>query len=410
MSHEFAIVPYITLTRENAKNIIWPALISVTKRLGVEVEMKKNSGDVVFPHNGSKIILRGCDSSGEIEKLRGPKYPGAVIDEAQSFPEYMMTLIDEVLEPATMDYGGQIMVTGTPGPLPVGPFYRITNGIEPGWSVHHWTWRDNPHLPNRFEWIQEKIARHNWDENTPKYQREYEGKWVHDSDSLVYLFSDTRNVAPMFRPSIWNDTAYVLGIDLGFNDPSAFCVLAYSYETGERVVVESFQKSGMLAVDVAAAINDLSERYDFDKIVCDSGGFGKSIVESLRREYGIPAHAAEKSEKATAISNLNGELVNGKLKIVRSMNEELITQLQLLQWSERSLAAGVPKEDRRTQNHLCDAMLYANRSCGWSLEGPAPEGPEKGSDEWWAAEEKRMWEEIEEQERRKHINSFDLPW
>ena len=103
LKYERSINPYITLTRDSGKDILWPALYDLDTKLDLKLKFRENTGDIILP-NKSKIIIRGADDKRQIEKLRGPKYPIAVIDEAQGFPHFLHDLIEDVLEPATLDY------------------------------------------------------------------------------------------------------------------------------------------------------------------------------------------------------------------------------------------------------------------------------------------------------------------
>jgi len=400
-----AIVPYITLTRESAKNIIWPAIQQVCRAAGIEYEMKENIGDVVFPHNRSKIIIRGCDDRNQIEKFRGPKYPGAVIDEAQGFGGYILELIEDVLEPATMDYDGQILVTGTPNAICAGPFHEITTGIQQGWEVHSWTMRENPFLPDPEGWLQRKMQQKGWTPNHPTFLREYCGIWVQDVDSQVYSLKNY-NLVTDLEMALAKDWTYVLGMDVGFNDPSAFAVLAYSPSLGTIKVLESYQEPELLPIDVAMHVGDLQTRYTFESIVIDSGGIGKPYLESLRREHGIPAKHAEKVEKAAAIANFNSDLASSRIHIHQTANQELVEQMRMLQWEERSKLRNVPKEDRRTPNHLCDAALYAYRECQHHFPEWVKDPPKEGTLDWWQMKADQMEEEDEE----SYLRDKDSDW
>ena len=96
MTNERSINPYITLTRDSGKDILWPALHDLNDKLDLKLRFRENTGDIILP-NKSKIIIRGADDKRQIEKLRGPKYPIAVIDEAQGFPHFLHDLIEQVL-------------------------------------------------------------------------------------------------------------------------------------------------------------------------------------------------------------------------------------------------------------------------------------------------------------------------
>ena len=410
--YDHCLVPYITLTRDTAKNIIWPALRDVAKKLNITLEFKQNTGDIVLP-NGSRIILRGCDDKNQIEKLRGPAYPVAVIDEAQGFPPYLMELIDDVLTPATMDYDGTIIVTGTPNAICAGPFHDITEGISGGWSVHRWTVRDNWRMAEKVgiydreqgleyarRWLADYQARKGWADDHPTFLREYCGLWVQDTDSQVYKLKD-HNLVSRFDEESADDWQYVLGMDLGYNDPTSFVVMAYSENNGLIRVVESWQETELTPSEVAVVVEGLDKTYKFESIVADAGGFGKGYVEELRKTYGLPARPAPKRDKYAGIQLVNDQLLNGQIQIVAHANNELVDQMRMLQWDEKAAERRDPKEDRRTPNHLCDGFLYGARDCiahfaNWEKE-PALPGSPQWEDErleaFWEAEEERLTEE-----------------
>lgn len=391
LRHEREIVPYITLTRESAKNILWPAMYAIDKQIGIGLKFHENTGDIVLP-NKARIVLRGCDDQKQIEKLRGPRYPRVVIDEAQAFPGFLEMLIDDVLEPATIDFKGQIIVTGTPNASCRGVFYEMAEGkLQGGWSQHNWTLRDNPHLGDVEGWLDRLRKRRGWNEQHPTYLREYCGKWVRDVSGLVYKIDSELNGTWKFEPEYPEAWSYVLGIDLGFNDPTAFAVLAYNDTTGEVVVVESYKEAGLIPSAVAAKVERFMEEYDFVKIVADSGGFGKGYVEEMKASFQIPVFAAEKADKVGFIELMNGDLVSGAMKIVRHSNQNLWDEMTLLQWQMDKMDRGKFVEDRkRFHNHICDAVLYAWKECQHHMPEYDVLGPTIGSKAWWDAETARM--------------------
>jgi hypothetical protein len=400
--YDHSLVPYITLTRDTAKNILWPAMRDVCKKRGVEVSFKQNTGDIVFP-NGSRVILRGCDDKNQIDKLRGPAYPVAVVDEAQGFPPYLMELIDDVLTPATMDYDGSIIVTGTPNAVCAGPFHDLTTGVSEGWSVHTWTVRDNWKMAEKVgiynreqgleyarRWLSEYQARKGWDDKHPTFLREYCGLWVQDQDSQVYRFSD-RNIVDRFDRDQADDWTFILGLDLGFNEPSAFVIAAYSMEKGFIRVLESWQEEQLTPSELCVVVEGLDRQYKFESIIADTGGLGKGYSEELRKTYGMPVSAAKKRDKYAGIQVVNDQFANGTIQMVRHSNQDLVSQLRMLQWEERAADRRDPREDRRTPNHLTDALLYAVRDTVTHLASWEREGPKPGSAEWVDAELEAYW-------------------
>ena len=414
--HPGCTMPYVTLTRETAKGIIWPALRDISRQTGVELSFKQNTGDVVWP-NGSRLVMRGCENEKEGEKLRGMKYPVVFIDEAQAFPSHLKPFIEDVVEAATMDYSGQVYVTGTPNAACAGVFYDMCHGENgmSGWAMHGWVMTENEGLRAHMAkagdspegWLARKREQKKWTKEHPTYMREYRGIWVRDTEGQVYAFAEDLNlIDATFEEALSgaDDWEYVLGIDLGFKDPTAFVVLATSPTTGRCVVLETHLEKGLLAADIAVKVHQYEQRWNLSRVVVDTGGYGKSIAEELKRNHGVMCIAAEKQKKAAYIESLNSDLQAGVLQIVKHGNRPLIDELILLQWDEDSMRTGKPKEDPRYSNHLCDALLYAWRECAHHSDDWVEAEPEIGTKAWHAKEVQSIWDKIradirEEQEK-----------
>lgn len=405
--YERSICPYITMTRDNAKLILWPALSELDRKYNLGLKFRENTGDVVLP-NGSLIILRGADDQRQIEKLRGPKYPIAVVDEAQAFPAFLGDLITNVLEPATLDYSGSIILAGTPNAACAGPFHDFTNRADSQWAVHRWTLLDNPHVPDKQAFLARVKKNNHWDDNNPTYQREYEGKWVRDFNNLVFKIKLSRNIVPTFPREFASDWEFVLGIDLGFNDPTAFVTLAYSSTLGQCYVVESYKESELIPSAVAARVETLMSRYPYSRIVADTGGFGKGYAEEMKRKFSMPIVPANKTDKTAYIEMLNGDLRSGALMICRDRNPDLIDEITLLQWDENKLGRNMYIFDRAFQDHLCDAMLYGWREAFHHNVDWEREGPRYGTTAYYHEEAKRM--EAEEVARFEAENDPENVW
>jgi len=66
---------------------------------------------------------------------------------------------------------------------------------------------------------------------TPMFKQMYLGEWVVDLDALVYKFNSERNTyqqQPLYAKGDWQ---YIMGVDLGYEDASAFTVVAF-HESG----------------------------------------------------------------------------------------------------------------------------------------------------------------------------------
>jgi hypothetical protein len=137
---------YVALTMTSAREILWQPL----KRLNAQHGwgLRFNDSLMVCTHqNGSRLMVRGADDRAELEKLRGMAFRKIRIDECGAMkPANLRYLVEEVLEATLMDDDGDVWLAGTPTVQCFGFFYDITTGALPGYSLHHSTARDNPHV------------------------------------------------------------------------------------------------------------------------------------------------------------------------------------------------------------------------------------------------------------------------
>jgi len=357
--------------------------------------------------------LRGAGTLREINKLRGKKYPCAIIDEAQAFGSDLDYLLDQVVEPAVADYHGWIGVSGTPAVAPAGPFYEIDQGEnKEAWSHHYWTFLDNPHMPNPEEFIAKVMKRRGWDENHPGYLREYMGLWVHDKDARAFKIDPHRDIIPSFNPDAAWDWDYVMGIDVGFNDPFAFVVIAQSQLLGQAFVIDSYEEEGLTTMEALVRAERFCQEYPITRIALDTGGAGKLVAEDWKKMSNLPIEAAKKTHKASQVSVINGDFSAGKVKICRDKNIKLISDLMVLEWDKDQAERSRWVYRRGFADHLADALQYGYNLCFHHTYDPMIDNRvATGSPEWYERKEDAMEKfQIEQmQEQMKDTGDiFDL--
>ena len=378
------MTPYVGLTRMSAKNIIWPVVKRMNRQLGWGLRFNETELRATDP-NGSELYVLGANAAEEIDKLRGIPVPLVGVDEAQSFRDTVLTeLLDDVVGPGLADLEGSQWVMGTPGLVPAGYFYRATTGQIPGYEVHAWTYLDNPHLPldlpgrplltadekrvRREAFLAKWLADRGYGDDHPTYQREWLGRWHRDTSAAVYAFNRDTHLDSLpadywTRRSEW---VHVIGIDYGYVDSTAWCVLAFrGYGADKTVwVVESFARPGLTPSQGADETHRLAEQYEAAIVVGDSGGLGKAYIEEARLRHALPIESADKLGKRAHIEHLNGDLRASppRLRIVGDSNRQLCDELEVLQWDLRYPEDDPrwhTREDARFSNHLPDALLYA---------------------------------------------------
>lgn len=394
---------FIGLTRLSAEGIIWKDVLKVLDRKhNLNINFNQSKLTATLP-NGSVIWLAGVDTDeDEMNKLLGKKYALVCLDEASLYTINLHQLIYGILKPATADLRGTICVMGTSSNITRGLFFDITNGKEPGWSLHTWTAHQNPHIRIQWEEELEDIRRDRpLFMQTGLFKQWYLNEWVVDTDKLVYKFNEERNlynVLPHYSIGTWS---FVLGVDLGYHpDPSAFVVVGFHEHDKNLYLLETFKKLEMDITDVANKIKEYQRRYDIFKVVID--GSNKQAVEEMQKRHDLALTAADKAGKADFIEIMNAEFIQAKIKLNQHACSDLVEEYKTLVWITDGEKIAFPrKEHPSLPNHVTDAALYAWRYCYQWLSQAAKVPVKRITD--WAKHSEQMANESLERQIQKQI-------
>lgn len=386
---------YLSLTFDSAKDILWPVLQEMNEKYQLGCTFIESKLTMKHP-NGSTLKLMGADMKNFIKRLKGRKYPGVGIDEAQDFGTHLESLINDVLNPSISDYeDGWIALTGTPGPVPQGYFFDITQNKKFGYSVHEWTLFENPYMPEPRKFVADLLKRREWDENHPTYLREYRNKWVLDVESLWIRYKETLNDYPVL-PALKNNQKYnyVVGVDLGYRDSDAIAVLAWHSSTPTTYLVEEIITPKQGISELTNQIELMIKKYNPDKIVMDEGALGKKIGEEMRRQKAIPVEGADKVRKQENVEFLNDALRTGKFKAKQSSRFATDSYLIQIDWDKSTPDRIIVK--KKPHSDIIDAVLYAFKVTHAFAFQAEVETPKYGTPQWQEEERIRMFEtEIE---------------
>jgi hypothetical protein len=394
---------YLGLTLDSARDIMWPVLQELNERYGLGCKFIESRLTMTHP-NGAKLRLFGADMSNFIKRLKGRKYPGAAVDEAQDFGPHLQSLVDDVLTPSIADYeDGWIALTGTPGPVPNGYFFDITERHKFGYSLHSWTLLENPHMPKPAEFIKDLLIKREWSDNNPTYLREYKNQWVLDVESLWIKYKENVNhYQTLDHTKKWN---YILGVDLGFKDSDALAVLAWADDSPTTYLVEELVTPQQGLTELAEQIKYFDEKYKFDKMVVDEGALGKKLAEELRRRHHIPVQPAEKTRKQETVEFLNDSLRLGQFKAKSASRFAKDSYLVQIDWDKSRSDKIVIK--KKPHSDIIDAVIYAYKeSPAFTYRKPV-EPPKYGTREWALKQEEEMFEgEMEALRKQKDDLSY----
>lgn len=390
-AHPGALCLYIALTRESARNIMWPILEEMDERYGVGLTFTESNLTVTHP-NGARLQLFGADMKNFIRRLKGIKTPGVAIDEAQDFGSHLQTLVDDVLTPTLTDYEDSwLAITGTPGPVPLGYFYEITAEKKYGFSTHKWTLYDNPYLPNAKQFVEELKKKREWNEQNPTLLREWYNNWVLDTESLLIKYVPEKNDYNTLPQSKW---IYILGVDIGYRDSDALAVLAWSESFSDIYLVEEVLTANQDITTLSNQIQAMMEKYDISKIVMDEGALGKKIAEEIRRRRHLPIMPADKLRKMENVAFLNDYLRLGKFKAHRDSRFARDSYLVQLDWEKSTATRLIVKDNYHSD--IIDAVLYAFKESPAYTYQKQQDKPKYLTPEWASQEVTRMEEDATE--------------
>lgn len=415
LSHPGCSCLYLGLTRDSAEAIMDKDIL---QKLNADYELggvwKDTKHRWELP-NGSYIYLRGADANAyEMRKIVGQKYRLAVLDEAAKYRQDLEAMVYGALVPAMGDDLGTVILSGNPSNQTGTLFHRATASQEKGWSVHHWDWRANVVKRAALEAAHADLIDKKGADivQTAWYKQEWLGEWVIDPSSLVYKFRESLNcAAELPRPK--EEWTYVLGVDLGFTDPSALVVGAFHKHEKALYVVYAHVAAGLIISDVADLIKGLwyspsqglRGPYPFAAMVADASQL--QGVEEMRQRCHVPLEAAQKAGKRGVIEVMNSELQSGLVKLLPAAMD-VADDWRALPWDEKKLALVPPKweEDPRFPNHAADACLYMWRKArNYDALPDTPAKPKRLTQEW---HDEHMKREIARLERARQEGPFGV--
>lgn len=350
---------YMGLTLDSVTEIIWDVFkeLNEAHKLGLKFN---NSKKIIFYPNGSRTRLFGLDASHrQMAKVLGQKLRKVSIDEAGSITVDLEEFCFQKLRPALSDLAPLSWLTllGTCETIPNTYFQRVTEGKCElfDWNVFKWTAYENPHMVNQWTAEMEEIK-----QKTPlaletaSFKTHYLNIWCYDENLLIIPaskmgFEDRLPV--LKRGQEWH---YMLGVDLGYNDATAYTLIAFSWNHPTTYVCMTIKQTQQDFTDVANTIKSLKSDFDIVSIVVD--GANKQGVEEIKKRHNLPEiQIAEKMGKATYLRLIRDEIIQQKLKFISGeATESLKKEYEALMWKDSMKVV----EDPRCQNHLSDSTLY----------------------------------------------------
>lgn len=308
---------YLNRNFDNAVGQMGQPVIAILESLGIQFEGSLGTGVLTLP-SGATITFSGYNNKGDIDRYRGNHYSMIALDEI-SHLRNPKVLMQETLEPALVDYGheGRIIMTGTPPRSKKSYAYEMWHNDNI--KHYHWSFMDNPFIPNKEEVVAKACKDHGVTEDAPFIQREYFGNMeAFDVDAMPFRGYKTYNNPALVKNQTWTH-AYV-GVDWGYEDSSAVIAAVASDKTKEMYVVSEWhaphKATSEICQEVVNALTKLKE-YNVARtpwVICDNND--KSGAYELYHTYKIPnVTTAYKYDKDMAIEQLAEWMRTGKVLI-----------------------------------------------------------------------------------------------
>ena len=361
-------VVYVTITKEMGRSLIWdhPGHDSL-KSLNREHDLGMKFNDTIkFARfkNGSRLAIMGLDKRKDIEKLLGGKYNLVVIDECASIPNHMLRdVVERAIGPALNDYGGTLLLAGTPANIPTGLFYEscpwtLLEDNEPGWdpdvlayrpyherrrkrwrgrpfvwSSHRWEVKDNIKQPQIWEAVLRDKEAYEWSDLDPTFLRQHRGICVVDPSSRVFSGYARRHLwEPKLdkygRPilPVEHEWTFMRGAFISLRGEFAITVAACSETCGILYHCETFRSSGLFVEDFGRELQRLERKYGrFASSVGYREGGTRAIVNALDERFDAGFSKADHREQDDLIELLRSDFDQDRVVIRKGspLDEEI---------------------------------------------------------------------------------------
>jgi hypothetical protein len=354
--------------------------------LPVPVHLDTDSKTEVALKNGSRIVSLPAGEA----KIRGfSAVTELILDESGDVPDELYYAV----LPMLIISRGTLLAGGTPKGRR-GFFFDAWDKGGPGWDRIEAPWSACPRMPAEEIAIQRAGLKE-------KFAQEFECAFVSLSGGMVYAsFTEAECcIEALPTDGAWH---YMLSIDFGFVDATAFTVLGWRDNDPTLYAVLSFKETGLHADNIAEHIRTLRTSYAFSKIIGDIGGYGKGPAMELQSRYGLHIEAAPKTDKAGFIDLMNAAFSRGTIKIYRAANKGLIDELLALPWNDARTNQADGYED-----HTSDSLLYGFRAASAYLQRPVDPKPTTQAEQI-TAYTANVWREHEETLRRSAQQNYEL--
>jgi len=225
-------------------------------------------------------------------------------------------------------------------------FYRGFTDDFPEWCSIRATYRDNPRMSET------DIAEARKSMSEAEFRQEYEADF-NTYEGQIWKFDFETQVKDLSQLDTSKMDVFA-GLDVGYKDPTALCVIAYDWEEEKYYLVDEYLNAERTTEQHAIEIQKLIDRWDIDFIYIDSAA--QQTRFDLAQNYDISTINAKKSV-LDGIGHVSSLIDNDNLYVDQECKQSLIC-LDSYQWDPNpNLIKEKPKHNMAS--HMADGLRYA---------------------------------------------------
>lgn len=314
------------------------------KHFGLEV-VKDNAKDKVIELSNGSTVRMG--SVNQVDSVVGRSYDLIIFDEAALVNG--KDAFNVALRPTLDKENSKAIFISTPRGRNnwfAEFYYRGFSDEFPEWASLRATYHENPRLSEQD--IDE--ARKSMSE--AEFSQEYEADF-NIYEGQVWAFDHEECVADLAEFETKRMDVFA-GLDVGYKDPTAFCVIAYDWDEQKYYVVDEYLDAERTTEQHAVQIRKLVSKWNIDYIYIDSAA--QQTRFDFAQNYDITTINAKKSV-LDGIGKV-ATVVDNNLLIVDQRCGETLMALDQYQWDPNpNLLKEKPKHN--AASHMADALRYA---------------------------------------------------
>ena len=213
-------------------------------------------------------------------------------------------------------------------------YYRGYSEEFAEWCSIRATYEDNPRMS------EVDIAEARKSMSEAEFRQEYEADF-NTYEGQIWTFDFENNVKDLSNFDTSNMDVFA-GLDVGYKDPTALCVIAYDWDTENFYLVDEYMNAERTTEQHAMEIQKLIDRWDIDYIYIDSAA--QQTRFDFAQNYGISTINAKKSV-LDGIGHVANLVDNNKLFIDQEAEQALLC-VDAYQWDPNpNLAREKPKHN-----------------------------------------------------------------